>query len=250
MTSIEKITANGISANAKIQAAENQKVNFTGQKVNKEKSNAAKYMLGATALAAVVLVGVLGHKNNWWKNTTKIAKDSLNKEANFAKIDSELTAKGTKIVQEKDKNITKVYHSLDNNTISDVKNYDTKTKKLLSEEYYNTQTGKLQKKVMYSYDGKTVSSVKDYDPQTGNEIRNTVFSNSDRIAHIDEIDAKTGMLKREIKYYSDGKKIYSVGEFDVKTGERIKYTTFNENNRTTENIYVLDPKTEKLVKQI
>ncbi|MBR6098311.1 hypothetical protein IKP85_01030 [bacterium] len=39
---------------------------------NEEKSNATKYMLGATALAIAVAAGVIGHKNNWWRGAKNI----------------------------------------------------------------------------------------------------------------------------------------------------------------------------------
>ena len=44
---------------------------------DEEKSNAAKYMIGATAIAATIALGVIGHKNNWWKSAAKLGeKDS------------------------------------------------------------------------------------------------------------------------------------------------------------------------------
>ena len=38
---------------------------------DKKMSNSAKYMIGATALAATIAICVVGHKNNWWKNVQK-----------------------------------------------------------------------------------------------------------------------------------------------------------------------------------
>lgn len=39
---------------------------------DKEKSDAAKYMIGATALAATIAIGIVGHKNNWWKGVKNL----------------------------------------------------------------------------------------------------------------------------------------------------------------------------------
>lgn len=42
--------------------------------VDKTMSQSAKYMLGASALAGVIALGIIGHKNNWWKNAQKIVE--------------------------------------------------------------------------------------------------------------------------------------------------------------------------------
>ena len=40
-----------------------------------EISNASKYMIGAAALAGVVALGIIGHKNNWWRKASQAAED-------------------------------------------------------------------------------------------------------------------------------------------------------------------------------
>ena len=53
--------------------------------VDKSLSQSAKYMIGATALAGVVALGIIGHRNNWWTNAKKVVqqesvKNSAEKE--------------------------------------------------------------------------------------------------------------------------------------------------------------------------
>lgn len=43
----------------------------TVEEVDKGLSDSAKFMIGATALAATIAVGIIGHKNNWWRKAVK-----------------------------------------------------------------------------------------------------------------------------------------------------------------------------------
>ncbi len=42
---------------------------------DKKLSKSAKYMIGASALAATIALGVIGHKNNWWRKTARDGQD-------------------------------------------------------------------------------------------------------------------------------------------------------------------------------
>ena len=44
-------------------------------KDNKEISSKAKYMIGATAIAGVIAVGIIGHKNNWWRKAEQLVQE-------------------------------------------------------------------------------------------------------------------------------------------------------------------------------
>lgn len=44
--------------------------------VDKSLSQSAKYMIGATALAGVVALGIIGHRNNWWTTQKKLCNRS------------------------------------------------------------------------------------------------------------------------------------------------------------------------------
>lgn len=39
------------------------------------KSNTAKYMIGATLLAGTIALGIIGHKNNWWRKATQTVNE-------------------------------------------------------------------------------------------------------------------------------------------------------------------------------
>lgn len=45
---------------------------------DKQLSNSAKYMIGATALATIA-IGIIGHKNNWWRKGGKALNDATHK---------------------------------------------------------------------------------------------------------------------------------------------------------------------------
>ena len=51
---------------------------------DKEKSNASKYMIGAAALAGVIAIGIIGHKNNWWRKAQDIGEDLSKKGVDAA----------------------------------------------------------------------------------------------------------------------------------------------------------------------
>ncbi|MEE3348739.1 MAG: hypothetical protein VZR09_01735 [Candidatus Gastranaerophilaceae bacterium] len=54
---------------------ENQDKNSQPEVKDAKISKSAKYMIGATALAATIALGVIGHKNNWWRNAEKESKN-------------------------------------------------------------------------------------------------------------------------------------------------------------------------------
>lgn len=62
-----------------------------------KKSNATKYMLGATALAGIIAVGIIGHKQGWWGKAEKAVSQLTSEEppkpvpANTSKLASEDT---------------------------------------------------------------------------------------------------------------------------------------------------------------
>jgi len=63
--SVGKVTFRGVEApQPQPQTPEQTKVSFQGQEIDEEKSNAAKYMIGAAALAGVVALGIAGYKGH------------------------------------------------------------------------------------------------------------------------------------------------------------------------------------------
>jgi len=62
--------------------------------VDKSLSQSAKYMIGATALAGVVALGIIGHRNNWWTNAKKVVQQESVK--NSAEAAAQPVKKATK----------------------------------------------------------------------------------------------------------------------------------------------------------
>lgn len=57
----------------------NKSNSVSGNEVDEEKSNATKYMLGATLAAGVIALGIIGHKNNWWRKGADVIENSSKK---------------------------------------------------------------------------------------------------------------------------------------------------------------------------
>lgn len=72
---ISKVEANNVKNSQKLYISEKPNLHKEPSNVDNEKSNAAKYMLGLTALAGIIAVGIIGHKNNWWGKAEEAAKD-------------------------------------------------------------------------------------------------------------------------------------------------------------------------------
>lgn len=72
--SVEKINGAKVQTTALIQAQQKAEEK-PSETVDKKLSNSAKYMIGATVLAATVAIGIIGHKNNWWKKGVNAVKE-------------------------------------------------------------------------------------------------------------------------------------------------------------------------------
>lgn len=73
---IEKINPATTQASINKQVVVPQKEEkATVSKDNKEISSKAKYMIGATAIAGVIAVGIIGHKNNWWRKAEQLVQE-------------------------------------------------------------------------------------------------------------------------------------------------------------------------------
>ena len=58
-----------------------QKLQNNDELQDKPKNKTVQYMIGATALAATIAIGVIGHKNNWWRNK-ELSIDAFKKAGN------------------------------------------------------------------------------------------------------------------------------------------------------------------------
>ena len=197
-----------------INFAEAEDTNLSQGKGMKEKSDAAKYMIGAAALAGVIAVGIIGHKNNWFSKVKDIDEDFLD----FSKIKGEKLTKSVDVnevfyvIQQKDKNgkLILEYISQDDKTLDAIIDY-------------SPETGKMFKITRFQPDGKTLHSVMDFSPETGTMLKDTTFQ-------------------------PDGKRLYWVREYSPVTGRRLKDTKFREDGMTPDTVIDYLPETGKMFK--
>ena len=81
--SIDKIAFQSLEQSQQLPPAKKEEVkNVPDNELSaedKEKANASKYMIGAAALAGVIALGIIGHKNNWWRRAQDIGEDMAKK---------------------------------------------------------------------------------------------------------------------------------------------------------------------------
>ena len=79
-------TAIGSNLNCKVNVDTNYKNNSDNLKDNNKLSKTAQYMIGATILAGTIAVGIIGHKNNWWRKVAGKTEKSLDDSASTQTI--------------------------------------------------------------------------------------------------------------------------------------------------------------------
>ncbi len=213
----------------------------TNLEENKEKSNATKYMIGATALAATVAIGIIGHKINWWRSATK----------NFSKIEGKIRElDGIKYKDELNEQgqIIRSFASKDGKTVSFIHNYNTKTGKLELTSDIHPKTMNKIKDTYYHEDGKTISSITNFDPTTENKLKITFYKKDGKtISSIANFDPTTGNKLKITSYNNDGTTFHVV-DFDPTTKNPLKTTLYYEDGISVKNITDYDPTTGKGVK--
>ena len=76
---IEKISFSGVEQTQTKSEIKKEDIQKETPVEDTEKSKAAKYMIGAAALAGVIAVGIIGHKNNWWRKAQEVGEDIAKK---------------------------------------------------------------------------------------------------------------------------------------------------------------------------
>lgn len=273
---IEKISFRGVDT--PIQAQQEARKDETQNQlapVDKEKSNAAKYMIGATALAAVIGLGILGRKGYLGDGVQKLlggAKKSADDIAETGQkkggeILDDISSKakdtpddvtpksGDEIDGKASPDTTKIPdanpHLSDNIDYSDFSKIagDIYERNGLKCKDLKNSEGKVIK-TFASDDGKTLSSVFDYAPKTGNMIKGTYFREDGKTwASVVDYDPETRNKKKFTAYQPDGKTFERVSDYDTKTGRMIKRTFFREDGKTVWYVDDYAPKTGKLIKE-
>ncbi len=222
-----------------------EKVNFTGAEpsqsgrsyVNglstkpsapedKEKSNAAKYMIGAAALAGVTALAIISHKNNWWRKAAEGTRGLTRNRvdySDFSKIEGELTEDGSKIIKNKEGRVVKEIIKDGEDGVVFVRDYDPKT-------------GEPVKLTCFAEDGKTVRCITVYNHPTRGMVSTRFAEDGKTVKFIGEHDPETGRLVKSTEFAEDGKTVKFIGEHDPETGRLVKSTEFAEDGKTVKNI--------------
>ena len=230
---VSKISFRGVNSNNIFFVGKNEHATKDLHSKDKEMSRSAKYMIGAAALAGIVTVGIIGHKNNWWRksiskaensyartsdiNTPKILPDTnhMNETANIDKQEQEFIEKILKVEDLGAGNTVTHFEILNpetGNVIERIlfKNKDKGTQSVLE---YNLKTGKLIKQALYHYDGQGLKVVYDCDSKTGKLIRHTIYQDDGKkIKSVRKCNPETGCTINTTYYKADGVTIDKVAE--------------------------------------
>ena len=248
-------------------------------------SNASKYMIGAAALAGVVALGIIGHKNNWWRKASQAAEDlkpKIPKESpeppytpnthcaeevnvtnnpqvnnnNASKVESKSSAAGSgnpKPVEQAQEVQTGNTHNV---VDTQVDYSDISTIKGDRIDYQDGSVKITQKdesdtvvRVFHSRNGRTVSFVKDYDPKTGKTTKLTYYKDDGRTVSTVTDYNPTGKPTKETYYKDDGRTVSTVTDYNPTTGNPTKKTFYKDDGMTVSSVYDCDPTTGKPTKQ-
>jgi len=157
------------------------------QAEDKTKSNSAKYMIGAAALACTAIAGIIGHKQGWFVKAAKKGKELVNDAAanvpdtvtskpNAVKNSEELAGATCKKVSGVSKNELNTDYSdfskIESDIVFERSGYSVKELK--------NGDGKIIKQFFENSDGKTVKVV-DYDPQNDELFKTTAYRDDGKI---------------------------------------------------------------------
>lgn len=260
--SVGKILFKGIDSTSNIQEVKKEEIKIlTPTEENKEKSNATKYMIGATALAATIAVGIIGHKNNWWRKAADAADDLSKKgaetldnaENKASEIADDLSKKGSESIDNVDKNSPEItstnpkpLEDIDYSDFSKIEGESYKDEMFICKDLKNSE-GQLVRTYI-SFDGKTLKFIEDYDPITGNTLKLTCYQKGGKtLSSITDYDTSTKNPLKDTLYREDGKTLESTTDYDPTTGKQLKYTFYREDGKI---LYIrdYDPVTEKRLK--
>ncbi len=213
---VNKISFHGMRTKSNIKTQEPKDFSKNSTSPDKEKSNAAKYMIGATALAGVIILGVVGHKNNWWK----VAKNS-SIEGN---VNSVLTRKVEMFYKADGKTPDyEILYDVPTGNPLKIKLFDDSGKNIKTLEEYDVQSGNLFKSTEFKLGTNKKDSVMEYDPVTLSRVKYTSYKyDGETISCIKEYDKSTDNLVKVTYYKSDGKTPLHIVQYDSKTGKELK----------------------------
>ena len=229
-----------------------EETNLPQDKGIKEKSKAAKYMIGAAALAGVIAVGIIAHKANWFSKAKAIGADLTD----FSKLKGEKLTRNVEgkelyVVQQKGKDgkLIKEFISEDNKRLNKVNAFQADGEKLNYVIDYSPETGKKLKMTGYQADGKTLDSVIDYSPETGKRLKKTGYqADGKTLDSVTDYSPETGKMSKKRDFQSDGKTVKAVTKYSPETGKMSKKTDFQSDGKTVKAVTEYPPETGKAVK--
>ena len=192
--------------------------------------NASKYMIGAAALAGVVALGIIGHKNNWWRKASQAAEDLKPK-----------IPKESPEIPHTPNTPRKVDTQVDYSDISKIRGDRTNFPDGAVTITQKDKSGNVVRE-FYSQDGRTVCEVNEYDPTTKKHIR-TIGVREDGTREYIINRAQEGNHAVMTCLRKDGKTPESIHTLDSK-GKPVKITYLREDGKTPKLIANFDSKGE------
>ncbi len=265
--SIERITFNGTDPKVKSNSTQKQETTKTSlpNTETHPKTHATQYMIGATTLAAVIAVGILGHNKGWWSKFSKnisTKSDSMdNSENKASQIITNINNDINHSIHSKEEIHTpKLNENEPQNYVSDFDLYtstplkknilkkDGKTLDTILE--FDPKSGNLLKQTMFQKDGKTVAGIIECDPTTGKALKHTVFQQDGKtLDYITDYDTTTGMATKNTYYQKDGKTVDCIIDYNPNSGLFLKQTFFQKDGKTVDYIIEHNADTGKALKK-
>ena len=217
-----------------------------------EKSKAAKYMIGAAALAGVVAVGIIGHKNNWWRKAQEVGEDLAKKGSNAVQGSKHkvcITVDDFKVksnvIQTPNAQPEEALNSLPNgkqNLNTEILDFSNiQGEKFMRNSCHvisqKDQNGNVIKEFV-SRNGWTLHSIIDYNPKTGKRIKGTVYKADYLFTNADDMSVNFDDLT-----------IDCVIDYHPATGKRVKITSYRPDGITIDSIIDNDPATERKIRE-
>ena len=208
----------------------------------KNTNNSVKYMIGATLLAGTIAIGIIGHKNNWWKKAavqTDMTLDAFKGEGNRFEKGKAILSDGsffTGKITKNEENGRRLILEYNNGVLNKSSRYEGENL-LSSKEYKYNDKGFLSSIVPNQ--GREVNFIRD--ENTGKLIE----FNRQRFYY-----SKDGKLKYMYNYElrnMHGNDVECIAEFDPVTKKPIKamgiqdrahnYYEFDENGKVKLEVY-------------
>lgn len=240
---VSKILFSGVDSKVPNNEIKTDVKNNSNSHIDEKKSNTAKYMIGATALAAAIAVGIIGHKNNWWRKAADAAEDLSKKGAETL----ENAEKNTPNVSSASSKATDLVNDIDYSDFSKIESEIYEIQGFKYKDLKNAEGKKI--KTFVSDDGNRVVSTLEFDPETEKPIKMTAYQENKNIGIVQEYDLQTGIVTKEYSYLDDGIGLDFIIEHDKSTGNMIKQTFFQDDGKTLEKVLEYDPLNETLIKQ-